>query len=71
MKKEPKNRTRDCLEPVTLREISEFIALRSKGHLYKVLTTIKDSLDSRLKKEGLVDDDHGMKKEQDEKKYLK
>ena len=55
-------------KPVTAGEISEFIALRSKGRLYKVSATIKDSLDNRLKREGLVED-HGMKKEQDEKKY--
>jgi DNA-binding PadR family transcriptional regulator len=57
-------------KPVTAGQISEFIALRSKGRLYKVSATIKDSLDNRLKREGLVED-HGMKKEQDEKKYLK
>jgi hypothetical protein len=57
-------------KPVTSGEISEFIALRSKGRLYKVSATIKDSLDNRLKREGLVED-HSMKKEQDEKKYLK
>jgi DNA-binding PadR family transcriptional regulator len=51
-------------------EISEFIALRSKGRLYKVSATIKDSLDNRLKREGLVED-HSLKKEQDEKKYPK
>jgi hypothetical protein len=37
--------------------------------LYKVSATIKDSLDNRLKREGLVD--HGMTKEQYEKKSLK
>jgi hypothetical protein len=49
-------------KPVTAGEISEFIALRSKGCLYKVSATIKDSLDNRLKREGLVED-HSMKKE--------
>ena len=58
-------------KPVTSGEISEFIALRSKGRLYKVSATIKDSLDNRLKREGLVEDHHSIKKEQDEKKYLK
>jgi hypothetical protein len=57
-------------KPVTAGEISEFIALRSKGHLYKVSATIKDRLDNRLKREGLVED-HGMTKEQYEKKSLK
>ena len=57
-------------KPVTAGEISEFIALRSKGRLYKVSATIKDSLDNRLKREGLVQD-HSMKKEQDEKKSPK
>jgi DNA-binding PadR family transcriptional regulator len=57
-------------KPVTAGQISEFIALRSKGRLYKVSATIKDSLDNRLKREGLVED-HGIKKEQDEKKYFK
>ena len=57
-------------KPVTAGEISEFIALRSKGRLYKVSAPIKDSLDNRLKREGLVED-HGIKKEQDEKKSPK
>jgi len=48
-------------KPVTAGEISEFIALRSKGRLYKVSATIKDSLDNRLKRESLVED-HSMKK---------
>ncbi|HEY6884459.1 MAG TPA: hypothetical protein VI278_10515 [Nitrososphaeraceae archaeon] len=56
-------------KPVTAGEISEFIALRSKGRLYKVSATIKDSLDNRLNREDLVD--HGMTKEQNEKKSLK
>jgi DNA-binding PadR family transcriptional regulator len=55
-------------KPVTSGEISEFIALRSKGRLYKASATIKDSLDNRLKRDGLVED-HSLKKEQDEKKY--
>jgi len=38
-------------KPVTAGQISEFIALRSKGRLYKVSATIKDSLDNRLKRE--------------------
>jgi DNA-binding PadR family transcriptional regulator len=53
-------------KPVTAGEISEFIALRSKGRLYKVSATIKDSLDNRLKREGLVED-HSTTKEQDKK----
>jgi DNA-binding PadR family transcriptional regulator len=57
-------------KPVTAGQISEFIAMRSKGRLYKVSATIKDSLDNRLNREGLVED-HGLKKEQDEKKLLK
>ena len=58
-------------KPVTAGEISEFIALRSKGRLYKVSATIKDSLDNRLNREGLVVEDHSMAKEQDEKRLLK
>src|SRR6476619_4867505 len=58
-------------KPVTAGEISEFIALRSKGRLYKVSATIKDSLDNRLNREGLVEDHHSMTREQDEKKSLK
>ena len=58
-------------KPVTSGEISEFIALRSKGRLYKVSATIKDSLDNRLKREGLVEDRSLKKNKRDEKKYLK
>jgi DNA-binding PadR family transcriptional regulator len=50
---------------VKLSKVSLYLSI-----LYKVSATIKDSLDNRLKREGLVED-HGMKKEQDEKKYLK
>lgn len=38
---------------------------------YKVSATIKDSLDNRLNREGLVEDHHSMTREQDEKKSLK
>src|SRR5215217_9054430 len=58
-------------KPVTAGEISEFIALRSKGRLYKVSATIKDSLDNRLKREGLVVEDHSMAKQPDEKRLIK
>jgi DNA-binding PadR family transcriptional regulator len=58
-------------KPATSGEISEFIVLRSKGRLYKVSATIKDSLDNRLKREGLVVEDHGKTIEQNEKKSLK
>jgi DNA-binding PadR family transcriptional regulator len=57
-------------KPATSGEISEFIALRSKGRLYKVSATIKDSLDNRLKREGLVVEHHGKTIEQNEKKSL-
>jgi hypothetical protein len=48
-------------KPVTAGEISEFIALMSKRRIYKVSATIKDSLDNRLQREGLVED-HSLKK---------
>ena len=42
---------------LTVGEISEIIAQKSKGRLYKVPSTLRDALEYRLKREGLVDDE--------------
>jgi DNA-binding PadR family transcriptional regulator len=42
---------------LTAGEISEIIAQKSKGRLYKVPSTLRDALEYRLKREGLVDDE--------------
>jgi predicted transcriptional regulator len=41
-------------EPVSTTEISRTIALYSGGHIYKFASTLKDSLEQRLKREGYV-----------------
>jgi hypothetical protein len=41
-------------EPVSTTQISEKIALNSKGKIFKISGTFKDSLELRLKKEGYV-----------------
>ena len=41
----------------TAGEISEIIAQKSKGRLYKVPSTLRDALEYRLKREGLVEDE--------------
>jgi DNA-binding HxlR family transcriptional regulator len=41
---------------LTAGEISEIIAQKSKGRLYKVPSTLRDALEYRLKREGLVED---------------
>jgi hypothetical protein len=41
----------------TAGEISEIIVQKSKGHLYKFPSTLRDALEYRLKREGLVDDE--------------
>ena len=43
---------------LTAGEISEIIAQKSKGHLYKVPSTFRDALEYRLKREGLVEDEN-------------
>lgn len=41
-------------EPLTTTRISELISKRSKGHIYKISATVRDSLEYRLKREGYV-----------------
>ena len=43
---------------LTAGEISEIIAQKSKGHLYKFPSTLRDALEYRLKREGLVEDEN-------------
>src|SRR5919202_3752292 len=43
---------------LTAGEISERIAQKSKGRLYKVPSTLRDALEYRLKREGLVEDEN-------------
>jgi DNA-binding HxlR family transcriptional regulator len=43
---------------LTAGEISEIIAQKSKGRLYKVPSTLRDALEYRLKREGLVEDEN-------------
>jgi hypothetical protein len=43
---------------LTVGEISEIIAEKSKGRLYKVPSTLRDALEYRLKREGLVEDEN-------------
>jgi hypothetical protein len=42
---------------LTAGEISEIIAQKSNGRLYKVPSTLRDALEYRLKREGLVEDE--------------
>jgi DNA-binding PadR family transcriptional regulator len=42
-------------EPLTTTQISEKIALNSKGKIFKISGTFKDSLEIRLRKAGYVD----------------
>jgi DNA-binding PadR family transcriptional regulator len=42
-------------EPLTTTEISEKIALNSKGKIFKISGALKDSLENRLRKAGYVD----------------
>jgi DNA-binding PadR family transcriptional regulator len=45
-------------KPLTAVEISEIIAQKSKGRLYKVPSTLRDALEYRLKREGLVENEN-------------
>jgi DNA-binding PadR family transcriptional regulator len=45
----------DAKGPLSSAEISKSIALYSGGHIYKLASTLKDSLESRLKREGCVE----------------
>jgi hypothetical protein len=42
----------------TAGEISEVIVQKSKGHLYKFPSTLRDALEYRLKREGLVEEEN-------------
>jgi DNA-binding PadR family transcriptional regulator len=42
-------------EPLSTTQISEKIAINSKGQLFKVSGALKDSLENRLRKDGYVD----------------
>ena len=48
---------------LTAVEISEIIAQKSKGRLYKVPSTLRDALEYRLKREGLVEDEKSIANE--------
>jgi hypothetical protein len=41
-------------EPLSTTQISELISRRSKGQIYRISATLKDSLEFRLKREGYV-----------------
>ena len=45
-------------KPSTAGEISEIIVQKSKGHLYKFPSTLRDALEYRLKREGLVEEEN-------------
>ena len=45
----------EAKKALTAGEISEIIAQKSKGRLYKVPSTLRDALEYRLKREGLVE----------------
>ncbi len=40
--------------PLNTTQISEIIAVRTKGQIYKISATLKDALEHRLKREGYV-----------------
>jgi predicted transcriptional regulator len=42
-------------DPLNTTQISEIIAVRTKGQIYKISATLKDALEHRLKREGYVD----------------
>ncbi len=42
-------------EPLNTTQISEIIAVRTKGQIYKISATLKDALEHRLKREGYVE----------------
>src|SRR5919197_5487346 len=48
---------------LTAGEISEIIAQKTKGRLYKVPSTLRDALEYRLKREGLVEDEKSIANE--------
>jgi DNA-binding PadR family transcriptional regulator len=42
-------------KPLNTTQISEIISLHTKGEIYKISATLKDSLEHRLKREGYVE----------------
>ena len=52
------NESKAKKKALTAGEISEIIAQKSKGRLYKVPSTLRDALEYRLKREGLVNDEN-------------
>lgn len=42
-------------EPLSTTQISELIAVRTKGQIYRISATLKDALEHRLKREGYVE----------------
>jgi predicted transcriptional regulator len=45
----------EAKEPLNTTQISQAIALNTKGQIYKISATLKDSLEHRLKREGYVE----------------
>jgi hypothetical protein len=45
----------EAKEPLTTTQLSELISKRSKGEIYKISATLRDSLEHRLKREGYVE----------------
>ena len=45
----------EAKQPLTTTKISELISKRSKGEIYKISATLRDSLELRLKREGYVE----------------
>jgi DNA-binding PadR family transcriptional regulator len=45
----------DATQPLSTTRISELISKRSKGQIYKISATVRDSLQYRLKREGYVE----------------
>jgi hypothetical protein len=45
----------EARQPLTTTQISELISKRSKGEIYKISATLRDSLELRLKREGYVE----------------
>ena len=48
----------EAKKALTAGEISEIIGQKYKGHLYKFPPTLRDALEYRLKREGLVKDEN-------------
>ena len=48
------NGTNEAKQPLTTTQISELISKQSKGEIYKISATLRDSLELRLKREGYV-----------------